>query len=90
MKIHATCGGLVRWYEAVTEPGVGHYGECLECGADELAVEEIIPLELPDGVRQAEEAEYWNQFDLEDLALLEWDDRVDWQTNQHRFREALS
>lgn len=90
IKIHEGCGGHVRWIEAVRRPGVGYHGECLECGEGMLAVEQIIPVELPDDVRQAREHEYWGTRRLKVWRDLSWDGGVDWETNQQRIQERLT
>lgn len=41
-KIHAECGGLVRWVEAYNRPGVGWVGECLDCGTTNIVEEHIV------------------------------------------------
>lgn len=90
MKIHAGCGGHVQWVEAVRRPGVGYHGECLACGDGRLPVEAIIPVELPDDVRQAREHEYWGERRVQVWSDLSWDEDADWETNQQRIQERLS
>lgn len=90
VKIHADCGGHAYWVEAVRRPGVGYHGECLECGEGLLAVEDIIPVELPDDVRQAREHEYWGDRRLKVWRDLSWDDDADWEANQEQIQERLS
>ena len=79
MKIHEGCGGLVRWVEAVNTPGVGYFGECDHCNTRRLVVEEIVPVELPDGMRYEEFVE---QHDPDDYADVYWDEDADWESNQ--------
>lgn len=90
LKIHEGCGGHVRWVEAVRRPGVGYHGDCLGCNETELPVEQIIPIELPDDVRQAREHEYWDEFDLDTWRRLVWNDDRDWERNQYRIQRALN
>lgn len=88
IKIHEQCasGGIVRWIEAVYTPGVGYYGECTACGATELKVEEIVPVEIPEGVRKAE---FKRGLDGDEFVNATWDEAADWDANQERLREAI-
>lgn len=86
VKFHEHCGGLVRWVEAVETPGVGYTGECIDCGEERLVVEEILPVEVPDGMRIAE---FKRQLDGDEFDGAAWDDDADWDANQTRLRERV-
>jgi hypothetical protein len=88
VKIHEGCGGLVRWVEAVRTPGVGYYGECLECHSERVVVEDIVPV-LPDDPN-INPTDVVNESDQDTLAQLDWDDDSDWDENQARFRSEVS
>ncbi len=79
VKIHEGCGGVCRWVEAVLRPGVGYHGECLACGADELPVEQMIPMPKEMSVTEATATP--------DLESAEWDDDADFDENMHRLYE---
>lgn len=84
LKIHENCGGLVRWVEAVHDPHVGYYGNCLACGLDDIVVEQIIP------IKEAKpEAGVILEKDSSRLADLEWDDDASWNENQERLKEEV-
>ena len=86
MKVHESCGGLVRWVEAYDDPGVGFVGECLECGEDRIVVERIIPVNVPKGHTSIE---VHNEHEIETLRELEWDDTATWSANQDRLQSEL-
>lgn len=88
VKIHENCGGLVRWVEAVQTPGVGYHGDCLECDAEELVIEDILPLLTPGP--NVHDVDVVNETDRETLADLKWADDLDWEANQARFREEVA
>lgn len=85
VKFHEDCGGMVRWVEAIHTPGVGYYGECVQCH-ERLDVEEIVPVEVPDGKRIAE---FKRELDGGEFDGVRWNDSADWDENQNRLREAL-
>lgn len=85
-KIHEGCGGVVRWVEAVHRQSVGYTGECLECGEKNIVIEDIIPIEAPDfDLKKG----IWTS-DLDVREGLEWDEAVDWESNQERLRQAFT
>lgn len=86
-KIHEGCGGLVRWVEAVKQPGVRWTGHCLKCEAEPLTIEDIVPVR-PE--RDLEPIEVVNQTSTQTLAELQWDDEADWDENQARLRELIA
>lgn len=85
-KIHEGCGGLVRWVEAVDQPGVGFTGECLECAREHIPVEDIIPIRSDTGQSGMELV---SDVDQDTLADLEWDEDAEFTDNQTRLREAI-
>jgi|GEM_PF-5544296 len=87
IKLHENCGGLVRWVEAVHTPGVGYFGECIGCGESDLVVEEIVPVEVPDGERIAEFKERAGGIGRD---AVSWDDESDWDANQERLQEQIA
>ncbi len=86
VKIHEGCGGVVAWREALERPAVHFTGACQHCGADSLAQEAILPLEVggDDDYRRT-----IRETPLEDRAALSWDDDADFETNQRRFKKTL-
>lgn len=87
LKIHEGCGGVVRWQEALREPGVGYTGYCLECHEEGIVVEEILPFEVPDGMHWAD---CYDAIDIADLRAFEWDPEVyDYDGRQAAFRELV-
>lgn len=85
-KIHECCGGLVRWVEAWQTPGVHYTGECIECGEENIVMEDIIPVRLSP---EQHVTEFMNKHDHEDLRQLEWDEDDRWNLNQRRIAEEL-
>lgn len=83
VKIHAGCGGVCRWVEAVERPHVGYTGECLFCDTTNIAVEQMIPLE------DFTERQLLRVSPTDTLAGLEWDEHDDWESNQARLREIV-
>jgi len=81
IKIHEGCGGMVRWVEAIDKPGVGYFGECMNCG-DELVVEQIIPIEDIE-VLEA------NRVKIDEKAELEWNDDSSWDENQEQLKQEI-
>lgn len=79
VKVHEGCGGVCRWVEAVLTPGVGYQGECLFCGAEELVVEEMIPMPTELSVAEARS--------MGELENAEWYDDDDFDTNMTRLYE---
>ena len=86
LKFHEHCGGIVRWVEAVHTPGVGYTGECTRCCEENIVVEDIVPVEVPDGVRVAE---WKQQLDGDEFDGVTWDDETDWDANQERLRQRV-
>jgi len=76
-KIHEGCGGVIRWVEAVNQPGVGWTGECCHCGDERIPIEEMLPIRGL-GVETA------FNIDRAWLAELRWDDDDTWRHNQKR------
>lgn len=88
LKVHRQCGGMVRWVEAFDIAGVGMTGECLECGRENVPVEEILPFGLPDGM---DCCEAYDQADIEDLRAFEWPLEPEvWDDKQAEFRELIA
>lgn len=77
VKIHENCGGIVRWVEAIDQPGVGWTGDCTHCTADAIPVERIIPIR---GLEHRDAL----QLSVDELRELEWDDDDTWNHNQKR------
>lgn len=86
VKIHEACGGIVRWVEALNQPGVHYTGECMHCASENIPEEHIIPLAYRgDGeYRQA-----IRSMDLEKRRELQWDDDADFGENQKRFAKQI-
>jgi len=76
-KIHEGCGGVIRWVEAIDQPGVGWTGECCHCGDERIAIEEMLPIRGLD-------VETAFNIDRAWLAELRWDDDDTWRHNQKR------
>ena len=85
-KIHEGCGGLVRWVEAYDRPSVGYTGECVECGRENIPVENIIPIRADSGQTGMQLVSDVQQ---KTLAGLEWDDDEDFTENQALLREEI-
>lgn len=81
-KIHENCGGIVRWVEAIDQPGVGWTGECLACGEEHIVVEEMLPIRGLDTETAFEASR-------EDLRELEWDENDTWRHNQKRLAKEV-
>jgi hypothetical protein len=86
MKVHENCGGLIRWVEAVETPAVGYVGHCLRCNAENIVVEDMIPIQTEPGEHPHEIV---NQAGADSLADLEWDDDASWDENQSRLRNKV-
>ena len=86
-KIHESCGGLVRWVEAYDDPHVGYTGQCIECGKEGIVVEDILPILCPPGKIATD---VYNETPMETLRELRWDEDIDWEANQERFKEAIA
>lgn len=91
IKIHENCGGIVRWVEAIDQPGVQWTGDCQQCLADGgVVLEEIIALfddsdlDTATTLRDRVEA-----IPAEDLAELEWDDDAHVQENRRRLKDEI-
>lgn len=84
-KIHAGCGGRVKWVEAINTPGVGYYGKCTHCGNNTLPLEKIIPIEYA----KVEAGVLWEETKIYELAELEWDDQQSWEQNQERLKQEI-
>lgn len=81
-KIHEDCGGVIRWVEAVKTPGVGWTGECLQCGEENIDIEDMLPvrgLEVEDAFAAP----------VEDLRELRWDEQDTWRHNQKRLAKEV-
>lgn len=89
VKLHANCGGFVRWREAIEIMGVGYTGECLFCGTDRIPQEGIIPIRdtRDNGDRSLRDA--LEDLSLEERARLRWDDSRDHDRNQQRLRREI-
>lgn len=83
VKIHEGCGGVCRWVEAVLRPGVGYHGECLACGADELPVEQMMP--LPSELSVTEVTALKDEY-----ADAEWDDDASFDENMARLYQQYA
>lgn len=81
-KIHEGCGGVIRWVEAIDQPGVGWTGECRHCGDERITIEEMLPIPGLD-VETAFKA------DREWLAELRWNDEDTWRKNQKRLNQQV-
>lgn len=90
IKIHENCGGIVRWVEAIDQPGVQWTGDCRRCTQDGIVIEQIIALfddsdlEATTTLRDRVES-----ISAEDLADLEWDDDADIQENRRRLKDEV-
>jgi hypothetical protein len=47
VKLHAGCGGLVRYVEAYDDPHVGWTGQCCHCDRDGIVEEHIVFITEP-------------------------------------------
>lgn len=89
IKLHAGCGGIVRWREAVDTPGVGYFGACLRCGDRRIQREYIIPLYDDQRLENSSLRDRVEQMSMEDRAALRWDPEQALDENQQRLRREV-
>lgn len=83
VKIHSSCGGIVRWVEAIHTPGVGWTGECEHCCESHIPVEHLIPVEDISHDRVA-------NIPVADRRDLSWDESASWEANQSRLTNTVT
>lgn len=89
-KIHAGCGGLVRYVEAWDQPGVGWTGECVHCGSTRIDEERIVFVTdpaVPDDIGDVTDL---IDHPESDLAELEYPKHVQQQRGFEAAQETLA
>jgi len=81
VKLHANCGGICRWVEAVETPGVGWFGECRHCGQSGLPKEAMVPVETAVQELMA--------VPLDERREAGWEESGPWDWNQWRLCDQL-
>lgn len=86
VKVHEGCGGLVRWVEAMNQPGVHYTGQCQHCGREGIPMEKMIPLEYG-GDDEYENAIH--DMGRREREKLSWDETASFDENQDRLEEEI-
>ena len=85
LKIHEGCGGRVDWVPHPS-PAIGFTGDCNACRSGRLPIEEIIPVELPDGVTADE---LHQEMDTDAIKAWEWSDDLFYEDGQEEIRDRF-